>query len=101
MGTDNVTGLASYPIKIPSCIAPGQYLMRNEHIGLHVAQSSGGAQFYLSCGQLTVTGGGSKAPTNLVAFPGAYKASDPGILININYPVPTSYINPGPATFTC
>jgi hypothetical protein len=75
--------------------------MRNEHVALHTAQSQGGAQFYLSCGQLEVIGGGSTAPKNLVAFPGAYKATDPGILININYPVPTSYINPGPATFTC
>ncbi|KAH7079820.1 glycoside hydrolase [Paraphoma chrysanthemicola] len=92
---------ANYDITIPNCIAPGKYLMRNEHIGLHVAQSSGGAQFYLSCAQLQVTGGGSTAPKNLVAFPGAYKATDPGILININYPVPTSYTNPGPPTFTC
>ncbi|KAJ4289599.1 hypothetical protein N0V90_010928 [Kalmusia sp. IMI 367209] len=92
---------ANYDITIPKCIASGKYLMRNEHIGLHVAQSSGGAQFYLSCAQIEVTGGGSTAPKNLAAFPGAYKASDPGILININYPVPTSYVNPGPATFTC
>ncbi|KAL6703273.1 hypothetical protein ACN47E_010061 [Coniothyrium glycines] len=92
---------ANYDITIPKCIAPGTYLMRNEHIGLHVAQSQGGAQFYLSCAQLQVTGGGSTAPKNLVAFPGAYKATDPGILININYPIPTSYTNPGPATFTC
>jgi hypothetical protein len=94
--------------------------MRNEHIALHTAGSKGGAQFYLSCAQLEVTGGGSKAPTNLVAFPGAYKDTDPGILISkwnslgnvykigtddvildINYPIPTSYVNPGPATFTC
>ncbi|CAN9395547.1 unnamed protein product [Alternaria alternata] len=92
---------ATYDIKIPQCIAPGKYLMRNEHIAIHTAQSKGGAQFYLSCGQLEVTGGGSKAPSNLVAFPGAYKATDPGILININYPIPTSYTNPGPPTFTC
>lgn len=94
-------GAATYDIKIPQCIAPGKYLMRNEHIAIHTAQSVGGAQFYLSCAQLEVTGGGSKAPSNLVAFPGAYKATDPGIQININYPIPTSYTNPGPPTFTC
>lgn len=99
--SDTVIGAANYDIKIPKCIAPGKYLMRNEAIALHVAQSKGGAQFYLSCAQLEVTGGGSMAPKNLVAFPGAYSATDPGILININYPVPTSYTNPGPATFTC
>jgi hypothetical protein len=75
--------------------------MRNEHIALHTANSKGGAQFYLSCAQIAVTGGGSKSPSNLVSFPGAYSASDPGILININYPIPTSYVNPGPPTFTC
>lgn len=66
-----------------------------------MAQSSGGAQFYISCAQLEVTGGGSTEPSQKVAFPGAYSASDPGILININYPVPTSYQNPGPAVFSC
>ena len=48
-----------------------------------------------------MTGGGSTEPSQKVSFPGAYKASDPGIQININYPVPTSYKNPGPAVFTC
>lgn len=58
-----------------------------EHIALHVAQSAGAAQFYISCGQVTVTGGGSGTPGPLVAFPGSYSSTDPGILININYPV--------------
>lgn len=78
--------------------------MRNEQIGLHVASTKGGAQFYLSCGQLQVTNSGTNktpAAANLVAFPGAYKDTDPGILININYPTLTSYTNPGPAVFTC
>ncbi|KKY39326.1 putative glycoside hydrolase family 61 protein [Diaporthe ampelina] len=94
-------GKSTMSVTIPKCIPAGDYLMRNEHIGLHVAQSEGAAQFYLSCGQLSVTGGGSTQPQNLAAFPGAYSSKDPGILININYPVPTSYVNPGPATFTC
>lgn len=94
-------GKTTIPVTIPACIAPGDYLMRSEQIALHVAQSTGGAQFYLSCGQLTVTGGGSTTPKDLAAFPGAYKATDPGILLNINYPKPTNYTNPGPAVFTC
>jgi len=72
---------------IPKATPSGDYLIRVEHIGLHVAQSAGAAQFYISCGQVTVTGGGSGTPGPLVAFPGAYSATDPGILININYPV--------------
>ncbi|OAA61090.1 Glycoside hydrolase, family 61 [Niveomyces insectorum RCEF 264] len=94
-------GLKTPSVTIPKCLPDGDYLVRIEHIGLHVAQSAGGAQFYISCGQMTLSGGGSTTPTDLVAFPGAYKATDPGILININYPVPTSYTNPGPSVFTC
>ncbi|AEO71030.1 bd4747a7-1240-49b0-bde6-b62f5255f82d [Thermothielavioides terrestris] len=95
------TGKSSFAVPIPPCIKSGYYLLRAEQIGLHVAQSVGGAQFYISCAQLSVTGGGSTEPPNKVAFPGAYSATDPGILINIYYPVPTSYQNPGPAVFSC
>lgn len=91
----------SFNVNIPRCIKPGKYLLRAEHIALHSAGSPGGAQFYVSCAQLDVTGGGSTEPPNKVAFPGAYSASDPGILININWPIPTSYKNPGPAVFQC
>ncbi|KAG8798204.1 hypothetical protein FRC17_007538, partial [Serendipita sp. 399] len=66
-----------------------------EHIALHSASSTGGSQHYISCAQLKVTGGGSGNPTNLLSFPGAYSPNDPGILINIYYPVPTSYTPPG------
>lgn len=91
----------SFDVAIPACIPPGDYLLRAEHIALHTAGSEGGAQFYVSCAQLSVTGGGSTEPSDKVGFPGAYSASDPGILININYPIPTEYINPGPAVFSC
>jgi len=95
--TDSATSVS---FKIPAATPSGDYLLRVEHIALHVAQSSGGAQFYLSCGQITVTGGGSGTPGPLVSFPGAYQATDPGILIDIFYPVPTSYTPPGPAVWT-
>jgi len=87
-------------VTIPSCIASGQYLLRGELIALHGASSSGGAQFYMECAQINVTGGsGAKTPAT-VSLPGAYKATDPGILINI-YATLTSYTVPGPAVFTC
>lgn len=35
-------------VTIPSCIAPGQYLLRGELIALHGAGSQKGAQFYVS-----------------------------------------------------
>lgn len=47
--------------------------------------------------QLSVTGGGSASPA-LVNFPGAYKASDPGIKINIHAAIST-YIAPGPTVY--
>lgn len=85
---------------IPAATPSGDYLVRVEHIGLHVANSVGAAQFYLSCGQITLTGGGSGTPAPLVSFPGAYSATDPGILIDIYYPLPTNYTFPGPAVWT-
>ena len=87
---DNITtgeSLATIPFTIPAATPSGDYLIRMEQIALHVASSVGGAQFYLSCGQVTVTGGGSGTPGPLVAFPGAYSATDPGILIDVYYPI--------------
>ncbi|EHL00250.1 putative endo-beta-1,4-glucanase D [Glarea lozoyensis 74030] len=56
---------------------------RSELIALHGAGSSGGAQFYMECAQINITGGtGAKSPAT-VSLPGAYKANDPGILVNI------------------
>ena len=43
-----------------------------EAIALHVASTYGGAQFYISCGQVEVTNGGSGTPGPLVAIPGVY-----------------------------
>jgi cellulase len=57
---------------IPSCIPPGNYLLRHELIALHGAGSYPGAQLYMECAQINVTGGGSKQPTSTVSFPGAY-----------------------------
>jgi hypothetical protein len=67
--------------------------MRVEHIALHSASAVGGAQFYISCAQIKVENGGNGTPGPKVAFPGAYKATDPGIQLNIYYPVPTSVRN--------
>ncbi|AEO67662.1 8d7f3242-1f91-4346-b7af-e6c1127ffff5 [Thermothielavioides terrestris] len=106
LGTSNITwpssGKTEVSVKIPSCIAPGDYLLRVEHIALHSASTVGGAQFYLACAQLTVTGGtGTLNTGELVAFPGAYSATDPGILFQLYWPIPTSYTNPGPAPVSC
>lgn len=85
-------------VKIPADLAAGDYLLRAEVIALHTAQSAGGAQFYMTCYQLSVTGGGSLSPPT-VKFPGAYKASDAGIQINIHAAV-SNYVIPGPAVIS-
>ncbi|KAF2967696.1 hypothetical protein GQX73_g5873 [Xylaria multiplex] len=85
-------------VKIPSDIAPGDYLLRAEALALHSAGSPGQGQFYMTCYQLTVTGSGTAKPAG-VALPGAYAASDPGILVNIHAPMST-YIAPGPTVYS-
>ncbi|KAF2477279.1 glycoside hydrolase [Lindgomyces ingoldianus] len=85
-------------VKIPSDIPAGDYLLRAEVIALHTAGQANGAQFYMSCYQLTVSGGGSASPAT-VKFPGAYKATDPGIKVNIHAAV-SSYVVPGPEVYS-
>jgi lytic cellulose monooxygenase (C4-dehydrogenating) len=49
-GTEKViNGQGRHAISIPSCIEPGQYLLRAEMIALHGAGSPGGAQLYMEC----------------------------------------------------
>ncbi|RYP31456.1 hypothetical protein DL767_005747 [Monosporascus sp. MG133] len=87
---------------IPQCIENGEYLFRIEHVGLHSASSVNGAQFYISCAQVSVSGGsGSKKPSNLVSFPGAYSPNHPGLLINIYNNGGKQYQPAGPSVFTC
>lgn len=85
-------------VPIPKDLAPGDYLLRAEAIALHAAGSEGGAQFYMTCYQITVSGDGT-ATAETVSIPGAYKAADPGIEINI-YQAMTEYVAPGPAVYS-
>ncbi|CAN8102114.1 unnamed protein product [Discula destructiva] len=85
-------------VKIPSDLAPGDYLLRAEALALHTAGSTGNAQFYMTCYQITVAGTGAASPAT-VKLPGAYAASDPGILINI-YQKMTTYVAPGPNVYS-
>ncbi|PAV16697.1 glycoside hydrolase family 61 [Pyrrhoderma noxium] len=85
---------------VPKSLPSGQYLVRMENIAVHAASTYGGAQFYLSCGQVEITGGGNGTPGPLVSIPGVYTGYEPGILININYPIPANYTQPGPAVWS-
>jgi len=81
---------------IPANIKPGLYLWRHEIIALHLAQSIGGAEFYPACIQLNVTGSGNAVPksSDLLSFPGAYSATDPGIYVPDVYDPGSSYTFP-------
>lgn len=69
-------------VTIPSNISPGGYLLRSELISLQNAMSSGGAEFYPACIQLSIGGSGTGTATGSeeCTFPGCYSDSDPGIL---------------------
>jgi len=88
--------LPSVSFTIPEELPTGQYLVRMEALALHVAETFQGAQWYISCGQIDVTGGGSGTPGPLVEIPGVYTGYEPGILINIYSPIPANYTQPGP-----
>ncbi|KAK7756727.1 hypothetical protein SLS62_001168 [Diatrype stigma] len=92
-------GCGKQELTIPADIADGDYLLRAETIALHTASQPGGAQFYMSCYQITVSGGGSANPEG-VSFPGAYSANDPGILVDIWGNDFKSYTIPGPPVYS-
>ena len=70
-------------VTIPENLKAGNYLLRHELIALQGAQAEGGAEFYPSCVQMTIGGSGTGTPSTTVSFPGAYSASDPGILVDV------------------
>lgn len=87
----------TWTVNVPSDIASGNYVLRNEIIALHSAGSKGGAQNYPQCINIEVTGGGSASPQGT---PGVelYEATAPGILISI-YTKIKNYVIPGPPMY--
>lgn len=61
----------------------------------------------MECAQIRVTGYGTNRGSNFVSFPGAYKANDPGIQVNIYdnsgspYMGGKQYVIPGPSPLQC
>ncbi|KAK6189510.1 hypothetical protein LQW54_013196 [Pestalotiopsis sp. IQ-011] len=86
---------------VPSGLAAGKYMFRQEIIALHEADtaysanSARGAQFYPSCVQVEITGSGTASPSEDFELPGGYTYDDAGIVFNI-YSSYTSYDIPGP-----
>lgn len=87
-----------HSVKLPASLPAGEYILRAEVIALHVASGLDGAQFYIGCGQVKITSGGSANPPK-ISLPGSYSASDPGILVNI-YNNLQSYTAPGGAVWS-
>ncbi|KAI5241754.1 family 61 glycoside hydrolase [Aureobasidium subglaciale] len=84
---------------LPDETPAGQYLLRVEHIGLHSASSFGGAQFYISCAQIEVSGSSTAKPDPTVKIPGVYTGHEDSIELSIYYPIPKNYQPPGPAVW--
>ncbi|KAK3986367.1 glycosyl hydrolase family 61-domain-containing protein [Cladorrhinum sp. PSN332] len=99
-GSASWTLSGSYTANIPVCIPNGEYLLRIQSLGIHNPYPAGTPQFYISCAQISVTGGGSTNPSNTALIPGAFKATDPGYTANI-YSNFNSYTVPGPSVFSC
>ncbi|KAL4893235.1 putative endo-beta-1,4-glucanase D [Aspergillus ambiguus] len=89
-----IANRGKHSITVPD-VPAGNYLFRPEIIALHEGNREGGAQFYMECVQLEVTSDGSNALPEGVSIPGAYTATDPGILFDI-YSSFNSYPIPGP-----
>ncbi|KAF8908522.1 glycosyl hydrolase family 61-domain-containing protein [Gymnopilus junonius] len=91
---------SSWTTTIPQTVPSGNYMIRFETIALHSLP----AQFYPECAQITITGGGTLAPTaaQLVTFPGGYSNSDPGLTIDVytnDAQTETTYPIPGPPLY--
>lgn len=93
----------TWNVTVPACLEDGEYLVRHEIIALSDCKTEGKCQFYPECAQLKVVGGGGYTipEEDLVAFPGAYSPTDPGILWDTNTQDPTTYTMPGPTVFAC
>jgi hypothetical protein len=79
-----LTPSGSYTYNIPTCIPDGDYLLRIQSLAIHNPWPAGIPQFYISCAQITVTGGGNGNPGPTALIPGAFKDTDPGYTVNVS-----------------
>ena len=99
MAADDMT----HEFKLPTGLPSGEYLLRSEMLALHGAQTIGGAQFYIGCAQLKITGTGTSSCGPTIELPGAYKADDANIYIPNVYNGfdMTNYTAPGGPVASC
>lgn len=93
------SGIQNFTVDLPTDLPAGDYLFRAEHIAVHAAEEVGGAQFYIGCAQLTVTGSGAGTPSPVASIPGEYTGTEAGLVLDIYYPIPTSYSYAGISTW--
>ncbi|KIV99016.1 uncharacterized protein PV09_09245 [Verruconis gallopava] len=98
---DMIKNNNTWTVKIPSDIAPGNYVLRHETIALHQAQAVGGSQPYPQCINLQITGSGTAKPDGVLGTE-LYKATDPGIQFNIytTFTNTNQYPVPGPTLYS-
>jgi hypothetical protein len=79
-GTAIVLKNLKWSSKIPTNLAPGNYLIRHELLALHQANTP---QFYAECAQIVVSGGGAAAPPAdyLYSIPTYAPQNDPGVTV--------------------
>lgn len=88
---------SQYSVTVPAELENGEYILRHEILGLHVAGQLNGAQFYPNCLQIKVTDGGSLALPAGIPLPGSYDPHDCGILVELWRITPqnSNYTAPG------
>ncbi|KAK3371810.1 glycosyl hydrolase family 61-domain-containing protein [Lasiosphaeria ovina] len=87
----------SWLVRIPTDIAPGNYVLRHEIIALHAAGQTNGAQNYPFCFSLAISGSGTANPAGIPATQ-FYAANNPGIKFDL-FSKFTSYQIPGVSSF--
>jgi hypothetical protein len=80
-------------ITLPSDLAPGNYLLRHELTAKHLSPP----ELFISCSSLVVSGSGSSTPSSseTARFPGAYSATDAGMVLDI-FNGAFTFVFPGP-----
>lgn len=97
-----ITNNGLLSVKIPGDLAPGAYLIRPELLALHQADKNpADPQFYVGCGQLFLTSGGSAKPKDTVSIPGHVNLNLPAMTYHIwDTPLKLPFPSIGPPTYS-
>ncbi|CAG5156606.1 uncharacterized protein ALTATR162_LOCUS4403 [Alternaria atra] len=82
---------------VPSTIAPGNYVFRNEIINLHDGATKNGAQLYPQCMNIAIIGEGTDVPEGVLGTE-LYRPDDAGLLFD-PYADFVNYTPPGPPLY--